>query len=165
MENGTDQVRLLEKRVAHLEATVQWLVAARGGANKDTHTWAGSLPPSASLSLSLKGAGDFGNNAVHQASSTTAKLGAFSLRHVSDPTSDRGTTTGELEIRDKLLIRLLETVTNKYPGVNFDGDVLFLQSPFAVLVYPPTCLLANLAFLFPRSTRLSRGAKPEHADI
>ncbi|KAK0627840.1 P-loop containing nucleoside triphosphate hydrolase protein [Immersiella caudata] len=130
-------------RVAHLEAIVQGLVAAYGGANKNTPF----------LPLSLKGVGDAGSDAGNQVNSTIMELGAFSIRNVSDPTGKRGTTTCELEIRDKPLIRVLKIATNKYPGVNFDGDVLFLQSPFAVLVYhppppPPPCLPSNLVFLF-----------------
>ena len=41
----------------------------------------------------------------------------------------------ELEIEDLKLIELLKSVIdNKYPGVNFDGNRVYMQAPFPAIV-------------------------------
>jgi hypothetical protein len=40
----------------------------------------------------------------------------------------------ELDIEGEGLIALLRSVIDKYPGVNFDGDLVNINAPFAAIV-------------------------------
>lgn len=50
----------------------------------------------------------------------------------------------ELEIESPALVELIKSeIDNKYPGVNFEGDTIYMQAPFAAIV-----LLSSLRLLF-----------------
>jgi len=54
---------------------------------------------------------------------------------VYDPdTGDKGAYSA-LDIEDPNLIRLLKDEIGKYPGVNFDSDIIAMRAPFAALVH------------------------------
>ena len=59
---------------------------------------------------------------------------AYTFRRVYDPeTGDKGAYS-ELDIEDPTLIQELKHEIGKYPGVNFDGDMVTMTNPFAPLV-------------------------------
>jgi hypothetical protein len=60
---------------------------------------------------------------------------AYTFRRVYDPQTGEKGAYSELDIEDEGLIALLRSVIdNKYPGVNFDGDLVNMSAPFAPLV-------------------------------
>lgn len=62
---------------------------------------------------------------------------AYTFRRVYDPEiGDKGAFS-ELDIEDPALIQALKSEIGKYPGVNFDGDMVAMSSPFAALVRHP----------------------------
>jgi hypothetical protein len=43
----------------------------------------------------------------------------------------------ELEVEDPALVAILRSeIDNKYPGVNFDGERIYMQAPFPAIVRP-----------------------------
>lgn len=60
---------------------------------------------------------------------------AFTFKRVYDPqTGDKGAYS-ELDVEDPALIRVLKTEIGKYPGVNFESDIVTIIGPFAPLVH------------------------------
>lgn len=60
---------------------------------------------------------------------------AYTFRRVYDPdTGDKGAYSA-LDIEDPVLIKLLKAEIGKYPGVNFDSDIITMRSPFAPIVH------------------------------
>jgi len=63
-----------------------------------------------------------------------AKEFAYTFRRVYNPDTGEQDAYSEIEIEDELLIQLLKTEIGKYPGVNFDGELVYMRSPFPALV-------------------------------
>jgi len=62
---------------------------------------------------------------------------AYTFRRVYDPETGEKGAYSELDIEDEGLIALLRSVIdNKYPGINFDGDLVNMSAPFAPIVGP-----------------------------
>jgi hypothetical protein len=62
---------------------------------------------------------------------------AYTFRRVYDPQTGEKGAYSELDIEDEGLIALLRSVIdNKYPGINFDGDLVNMSAPFAPIVRP-----------------------------
>ena len=66
---------------------------------------------------------------------TETKDIAYTFRRVYDPETGEKGAYSELDIEDDGLIALLKSVVdNRYPGVNFDGDLVNMSAPFAPIV-------------------------------
>lgn len=60
---------------------------------------------------------------------------AYTYRRVYNPdTGDKGAYS-ELDIEDPTLILTLKEQIGKYPGVNFDSDIITMRGPFAALIH------------------------------
>ena len=60
---------------------------------------------------------------------------AYTFRRVYDPETGEKGAYSDLDIEDDGLIALLRSVIDsRYPGVNFDGDLVNMSAPFAPLV-------------------------------
>jgi len=56
-------------------------------------------------------------------------------RVVYDTFSGEKGAYSEIEIEDQALIEVLKSqIDSKYPGVNFDGDKIYMQAPFPAIV-------------------------------
>lgn len=60
---------------------------------------------------------------------------AYTFRRVYDPQVGEKGAFSELEIEGHGLIAVLKSVVDsKYPGINFDGELVLISAPFAPLV-------------------------------
>jgi hypothetical protein len=60
---------------------------------------------------------------------------AYTFRRVYDPQTGEKGAYSELDVEDEDLITLLRSaIGTKYPGINLDGDLVSLSSPFAPIV-------------------------------
>ena len=68
---------------------------------------------------------------------------AYVFRRVVYDTYYRETRAySELEIESPALVKLMKSeIDNKYPGVNFEGDTIYMLAPFAAIVRPFPLLL------------------------
>ncbi|CAG8955733.1 hypothetical protein HYFRA_00010999 [Hymenoscyphus fraxineus] len=60
---------------------------------------------------------------------------AYTFRRVYDPETGEKGAYSELDIEGEELIGILKTVLEKYPGVNFEGDLITMAAPFPPLVH------------------------------
>lgn len=60
---------------------------------------------------------------------------AYTFRRIYNPETGEKGAYSELDIEDPGLIALLRAEMVKYPGVNFDSDMISMQAPFAPLVH------------------------------
>src|SRR5690349_2493345 len=65
----------------------------------------------------------------------------YTLRPVRDLSKVERGVTSELEIRDANLIKVLKNEIGTYPGIDFDGKVILMESPFPAIVSHLTCPL------------------------
>lgn len=63
---------------------------------------------------------------------------AYTLRPVRDSSKVERGVTRELETKDANLIKLLKNEIGTYPGIDFDGKVVLMESPFPAIVSHPT---------------------------
>ena len=60
---------------------------------------------------------------------------AYTFRRVYDPETGEKGAYSELDIEGEGLIAILKNVMdNRYPGINFDGELVSMTAPFAPLV-------------------------------
>jgi len=60
---------------------------------------------------------------------------AYTFRRVYDPETGEKGAYSELDIEGEELIALLKSVIdNKYPGINFDGELVNISAPFTPIV-------------------------------
>lgn len=60
---------------------------------------------------------------------------AYTFRRIYDPSTGEKGAYSELDIEGEELIAILKRVIdNKYPGVNFDGELVTMSAPFSPLV-------------------------------
>lgn len=60
---------------------------------------------------------------------------AYTFRRVYDPETGEKGAFSELDIEGEELIAILKSVIdNKYPGINFDGELVTMSAPFSPLV-------------------------------
>jgi len=59
---------------------------------------------------------------------------AYTLRPVRDPSRVERGVTSELEIKDANLIKLLKNEIGTCPGIDFNGKVVLMESPFPAIV-------------------------------
>jgi hypothetical protein len=95
---------------------------------------------------------------------TEIKNIAYTFRRVYDPETGEKGAYSELDIEDDGLIALLRSVIdNRYPGVNFDGDLVNMSAPFAPIVSNGSLLcLMNLLIVI--GSQLGQPAKETRRD-
>ncbi|KAI1840596.1 hypothetical protein JX266_013200 [Neoarthrinium moseri] len=126
-------IELLEKRIAQLEAAVNQ------SASKDAATDSEDDSPRYRNILRMwdKKAGAFKDTLVGAKTFITpeTKNTAYTFRRVYNPDTGEKGAYSEIEIEDEKFIQLLKTHIGKYPGVNFDGDKVYIPSPFAAIIH------------------------------
>jgi hypothetical protein len=59
---------------------------------------------------------------------------AYTFRRVYNPDTGEKGAYSSIDVEDPLLIALLKAEIGKYPGINFDSDIVSISQPFAPLV-------------------------------
>ena len=60
---------------------------------------------------------------------------AYSFRRTYDPEKGEKDAYSDIEIDDEKLIALLKDVIGKYPGMNYDTEMLTMTSPFPGIIH------------------------------
>lgn len=60
---------------------------------------------------------------------------AYSFRRTYDPETGERDAYSDIEVEDDKLIDLLKEVIGKYPGMNYDTEMLTLGSPFPAIIH------------------------------
>jgi hypothetical protein len=72
---------------------------------------------------------------VNAALKSETKDVAYTFRRVYDPETGEKGAYSELDIEGEELIAILKSVIdNKYPGINFDGELVSMTAPFSPIV-------------------------------
>lgn len=84
-----------------------------------------------------KSSGDFKEEIVEENrfDKPPRKEFAYSFRRTYDPETGGKDAYIDIEIEDDKLIELLKGVIGKYPGMNYDTEMLTMNSPFPAIIH------------------------------
>lgn len=142
-------IELLEKRINQLEVLVNKSGDEKGKSTAGSATAASgeSSKPKADQPKSSryrnilrrwdKTTGDYKEEVVEASrfDKPPRKEFAYSFRRTYDPETGEKDAYSDIEIMDDKLIELLKEVIGKYPGMNYDTDMLTMGSPFPAIIH------------------------------